>query len=140
MIHVTDSIAIPEDELEESFIRSAGPGGQTVNKVETAVQLRFDAANSPSLPPPVFARLRALAGQRMTSEGVVIITARRFRSQERNRQDARDRLAELVRRATVAPKPRRPTRPTLGSKRRRLEAKKQRGATKRARGRVGVEE
>jgi ribosome-associated protein len=136
MIPVTRSIAISEDELSESFIRSPGPGGQNVNKVETAVQLRFDAAQSPNLPPDVFARLRGIAGQRMTAEGVIVITARRFRSQDRNRQDARDRLVELIREATVVPKKRKPTRPSLAAKRRRVEAKKKRGDVKKTRGKV----
>jgi ribosome-associated protein len=136
MIPVTRSIAISEDELSESFIRSPGPGGQNVNKVETAVQLRFDAAQSPNLPPDVFARLRGIAGQRMTAEGVIVITARRFRSQDRNRQDARDRLVDLIRKATVAPKKRRPTKPSLAARRKRIEAKKKRGEVKKTRGKV----
>lgn len=140
MIQITPSISISEDELEERFIRAPGPGGQKVNKVETAVQLRFDAAHSPNLPPDVFARLRGLAGQRMTSEGVIVITARRFRSQDRNRQDARDRLVELIRKATEVPKKRRPTKPSLGAKRRRVESKKKRGDVKKTRGRVGPED
>lgn len=136
MIPVTRFISISEDELEERFIRSPGPGGQKVNKVETAVQLRFDAAHSPNLPPEVFARLRGIAGQRMTADGVIVITARRFRTQERNRQDARDRLVELIRKATVAPKKRRPTRPSLAAKRKRVENKKKRGEVKKTRGKV----
>jgi len=136
MIEITPAISISESELEESFIRSPGPGGQNVNKVETAVQLRFDAAHSPNLPPEVFARLRGIAGQRMTTDGVIVITARRFRSQDRNRQDARDRLVELIRKATEVPKKRRPTKPSLGAKRRRIETKKIRGIVKKGRGRV----
>jgi ribosome-associated protein len=139
MIVVTPHIALAEDEVEEHFIRSPGPGGQNVNKVETAVQIRFDAAGSPALPAAVLARLKGLAGSRMTQDGVIVITARRFRSQERNRADARERLVELIRRAAEAPKHRRPTRPTLASKKRRLEAKRQRSTLKRTRGGDGVE-
>ena len=123
MIQITPAIAISESELEESFIRSPGPGGQNVNKVETAVQLRFDAAHSENLPAEVFARLRGIAGQRMTADGVIVITARRFRSQDRNRQDARDRLVELIRRATEVPKKRKPTKPSRAARRRRMDSK-----------------
>ena len=136
MIPITPAISISEDEFEERFVRSPGPGGQHVNKVETAVQLRFDAANSPNLPPEVLARLRGIAGRRMTRDGVVVIAASRFRSQERNRQDARDRLVELLREAATPPKQRRPTRTPPASKRRRLETKKKRGAVKKTRGPV----
>ena len=132
-IQITSRIAIDQDEIQESFVRSSGPGGQNVNKVETAVQLRFDVRHSPSLPDDVKSRLEHLAGHRLTQDGVVIITAQQFRTQERNRKDAVERLIELIRRATVREKPRRPTKPTLGSKRRRLEAKGQRSVTKRLR-------
>jgi len=133
MIQVTNSIALDEDELQESFIRASGPGGQNVNKVESAVQLRFDVRQSPSLPEDVKARLARIAGRRMTNDGVLIITAQRFRAQERNREDAVARLVEMIRQATERPKPRRPTRPTLASKKRRLEAKCRRSEIKKGR-------
>jgi ribosome-associated protein len=133
MIPVTPSIAIDESELQESFIRGSGPGGQNVNKVATAVQLRFDVRGSPSLPDDVRARLERLAGRRLTAEGVLVITAQRHRTQERNREDALQRLVALIREATECPKPRRPTRPTLASKRRRLDAKARRSQVKRLR-------
>jgi len=130
----TPEIAIPEGELEESFVRSSGPGGQNVNKLSTAVQLRFDVRRSRALPDPVAVRLMRLAGRRLTDEGILVLVAQRFRTQERNRADARERLAALVAEAAVPPTPRRPTRPTLASKKRRLEDKTKRGATKRMRG------
>jgi ribosome-associated protein len=134
-LRVTADILIDESELEERFILSSGPGGQNVNKVASAVQLRFDAAGSPALTEPVRRRLISLAGQRMSQSGIIIITARRFRSQERNRADARERLAELIRRAATPPRPRRPTRPTRASKEKRLETKKARATVKRMRAR-----
>lgn len=134
MIRVTSRIAIAEDEIEESFIRASGPGGQNVNKLATAVQIRFDVRRSPSLPDEVRTRLERLAGARLTQEGVLVITAQRFRTQERNRRDAVERLVGLIRRASEAPKPRRPTRPTLASQVRRREAKTRRGAIKSLRG------
>ena len=136
MIPVTPDIALDERELEEKFIRAAGPGGQNVNKVSTAVELRFDVRRSPSLPDPVRARLERLAGRRLTLEGVLVLVAQRFRTQERNRQDALDRLIELIARAAEPPPPpRKKTRPTLASKRRRLEGKVRRGQVKALRGR-----
>jgi ribosome-associated protein len=134
MIRITDAIAIDEGELDERFIRASGPGGQNVNKLATAVQLRFDVRRSPSLPEPVRTRLEKLAGSRLTRDGVLVIAAQRFRTQERNRQDALDRLVELIARAAVAPKPRRPTKPTAASRARRLEGKKRRATIKSWRG------
>ena len=133
-IRITPHIAIDESELEESFIASAGPGGQNVNKVATAVQLRFDVLHSPSLPGPVRLRLIALSGSRLTKDGVLVLTARQYRTQERNRADALARLIELIREAAIIPKKRRPTRPTRASKERRLEGKKVRSHIKKSRG------
>jgi ribosome-associated protein len=130
MIRVTHTISIDDDELDEQFVRASGPGGQNVNKLSSAVQLRFDVRRSPNLPGDVRARLERLAGRRLTREGVLIISAQRHRTQERNRQDARERLIELIRRAAVAPIPRRATRPTAGSRERRLQSKKHRSSIK----------
>ena len=130
MIRVTPSISLRDDELEERFIRASGPGGQNVNKIASAVQLRFDVRGSPSLPDGVRTRLERLAGRRLTREGVLVISAQRHRTQERNRQDALDRLVELIRRAAVAPIPRRATKPTKGARERRLESKKRRASIK----------
>ena len=133
MIPVTATIAIDEREIEESFVRSSGPGGQNVNKVSTAVQLRFDARRSPSLPDDVSARLQKLAGRRLTRDGVIVISAQRFRTQEANRRDALDRLVRLIAAATEVAPARRQTRPTRASQLRRVEAKKLRGASKKRR-------
>src|SRR3981081_914306 len=130
MIRIDDRISIDERELEERFIRASGPGGQNVNKLSTAVQLRFDVRHSPSLPDAARMRLERLAGKRLTRDGVIVISAQRHRTQERNRQDALDRLIELIERASVTPTPRRPTRPTRGSKERRLGSKKNRSSIK----------
>jgi ribosome-associated protein len=134
MICVTPTISIDESEIEERFVRSSGPGGQNVNKVASAVQLRFDVRHSLSLPGAVRARLERLAGRRLTLEGVLVITAQRHRTQEANRRDALERLVDLVRRAAEPPVPRKPTKPTRASRRRRLESKTRRGALKRLRG------
>jgi len=130
MIRITPSISIGEVELEEHFIRASGPGGQNVNKLSSAVQLRFDVRRSPSLPEGVRARLEQLAGRRLTREGVLVINAQRYRTQERNRDDARERLVDLIRRAAVPPAPRRPTKPSRLARERRLQSKKHRAAIK----------
>ena len=130
MIRVSNTIAIDEGEIAESFVRSSGPGGQNVNKLSTAVQLRFDVRHSPSLPGDVRARLERLAGRRLTRDGVLVITAQQHRTQGRNRQDALDRLIGLVRQAAVRPVPRRPTKPTKASRERRIEHKKRRSGVK----------
>ncbi|MDE1973457.1 MAG: aminoacyl-tRNA hydrolase [Hyphomicrobiales bacterium] len=133
MIRINASLSIDEREIEESFVRASGPGGQNVNKLSTAVQLRFDVRNSPSLPPDVRQRLERLAGSRLTRDGVLIIIAQRHRTQARNRQDALDRLIDLIRDAAVAPRLRRPTKPTRASRERRVETKKLRSGIKRLR-------
>ena len=133
MLQITTTIAIGDSDLDERFVRSPGPGGQNVNKVATAVQLRFDAARSPALPDPVRNRLLRLAGRRLGGDGFITIEAHRFRTRERNREDARLRLAALVRQAAHQPKPRKKTRPSRASKERRLESKRQRSNTKRLR-------
>ena len=139
-IIVSDTISIPGDELEERFIRSSGPGGQNVNKVATAVQLRFNAANSPSLPERIRMRVVSLAGRRATQAGVIVIEADRFRTQESNRTDARDRLAKLIAKAAAPPpQPRKKTNPSKGAIERRLKAKAGRSRTKKLRGRVQEE-
>ena len=129
-IRITDHISLDEREIEESFVRSSGPGGQNVNKLSTAVQLRFDVRRSPSLPNDVAVRLMQLAGSRLTKDGVIIITAQSHRTQERNRQDARDRLVALIRQAAVVPVKRRKTKPTRASREKRIESKKRRGNIK----------
>ena len=137
MVQVAPGVAIPEEEIEERFVQSSGPGGQNVNKVATTVQLRFPVAGSPSLPPEVRRRLVRIAGRRVTADGVLVITARRFRTQEANRRDARARLAALVARALDEPRPRHATRPSRAARERRLQAKARRGAVKRHRTQPG---
>ena len=140
MLRITDTLALEDWELTETFMRSSGPGGQNVNKVETAVELRFEAERSPNLTGPVKARLKRLAGRRWTLDGAIVIQAEETRSQARNREMARERLVEMIRAALVPPKRRIPTKPTAGSERRRLQAKAVRSAVKAARGTVEPEE
>lgn len=137
MLQISPTLAIPDQELEERFVRSSGPGGQNVNKVSTAVELRFDVARSPSLPEAVRERLLARRDRRITDDGVLVLSAQRFRTQDRNREDARDRLAAVIAAALTAPKKRVATKPTKGSKERRLGAKRERSTVKRHRSASG---
>jgi ribosome-associated protein len=137
MLQISPAIAIPDEELIERFVRSSGPGGQNVNKLSTAVELRFDAMNSPSLPEDLRARLLARRDRRITEDGVIVLSAQRFRTQDRNREDARERLADLIRAALVVPKKRVATKPTRASKERRLSSKRERATVKRTRSERG---
>ena len=140
MIYITDRISISEAEIQEDFVRSSGPGGQNVNKVSTAVQLRFDVENSPNLPEDVKLRLIKLAGKKMTDSGVLIIDSRKYRTQNRNREEALNRLVELIKKATEKPKKRIKTRPTIAAKEKRLQGKKHRSAVKTLRKNVDINE
>jgi ribosome-associated protein len=140
MLHVTPTLSIDDSEIEEKFVRASGPGGQNVNKVATAVQLRFDAQRSTAIDPELLERLKAIAGSRMTADGVLVIDSREFRTQAQNRDAARERLVELLRQATVRPKRRRKTRPSSAAKTQRLESKRRRATTKHGRRRIADDE